>query len=101
MIGNDIVDLHYAKHQSNWQRRGFLDKLFTESEQVFIRNANDSEKVVWLFWSMKESAYKIIARQEKCSFYAPKNAHLGTWPQVSIFVFFVKFLTIRWQVLTS
>ena len=30
MIGNDIVDLSLAAIQSNWQRRGFLEKQFTK-----------------------------------------------------------------------
>ena len=36
MIGNDIVDLKLAKNQSNWQRKGFLEKQFTEEEQKTI-----------------------------------------------------------------
>ena len=33
MIGNDIVDLDLARTQSNWQRKGFLDKIFTKKEK--------------------------------------------------------------------
>ena len=33
MIGNDIVDLNLAKTQSNWQRKGFLERQFTKKEQ--------------------------------------------------------------------
>ena len=28
MIGNDIVDLVQARFQSNWKRKGFVQKLF-------------------------------------------------------------------------
>ena len=35
-IGNDIVDLSLAKIQSNWQRKGFLEKQFTQKEQIEI-----------------------------------------------------------------
>ena len=31
-IGNDIIDLKLAKTQSNWQRKGFLEKQFTQKE---------------------------------------------------------------------
>ncbi|WP_332368793.1 hypothetical protein [Spirosoma telluris] len=40
MIGNDIVDLTQAKQESNWQRKGFLHKLFTlMSNSLFRRQA--------------------------------------------------------------
>lgn len=63
MIGNDIVDLNLAKIQSNWRRRGYLQKVFTcrEREQIFA--SENKEKLIWLFWSMKESAYKAWQRK--------------------------------------
>ena len=36
MIGNDVVDLQLAKTQSNWQRKGFLEKQFTEFEIYYV-----------------------------------------------------------------
>jgi hypothetical protein len=33
MIGNDVVDLALAQKESNWKRKGFLNKLFTSVEQ--------------------------------------------------------------------
>lgn len=62
MIGNDIVDLHLAKNQNDWRRKGYLAKVFNRSEQLLIHNAKDQDKMVWLLWSMKESAYKILNR---------------------------------------
>ncbi|GAA4278717.1 4'-phosphopantetheinyl transferase family protein [Aquimarina mytili] len=58
MIGNDIIDLQLAKKQSNWQRKGWLQKIFTTTEQKYILSSKDPELQVWLFWSMKEAAYK-------------------------------------------
>ena len=63
MIGNDIVDLALAKKESNWKRRGFLDKLFTPKEQLFILNSINPETTVWNLWSRKEACYKIYNRQ--------------------------------------
>ncbi|MDR6967367.1 phosphopantetheinyl transferase (holo-ACP synthase) [Flavobacterium arsenatis] len=63
MIGNDIVDLELAKTESNWKRKGFLEKIFTESEQKIILYSENPEKMVWLLWSCKEAAYKIHNRQ--------------------------------------
>lgn len=63
MIGNDVIDLTLAVTQSNWQRKGFMDKLFTISEQQEIMLSSDPEKSVWIYWSMKEAVYKIYNRQ--------------------------------------
>jgi phosphopantetheinyl transferase (holo-ACP synthase) len=71
MVGNDIVDLQLAKVQSNWQRKGFLEKQFTGSEQKIILNSDDPFLKVWLFWSMKEAAYKCYMQQYQKRFFAP------------------------------
>lgn len=73
MIGNDIVDLAKAKKDSNWQRKGFLDKLFTENEQRFIITSENPEQMVWTLWSKKEAAYKIYNRQSGERFFNPKR----------------------------
>ena len=72
-IGNDIVDLNLAKTQSNWQRKGFLEKQFTQKEQNEILNAENPFLKVWLFWSMKEAAYKCYTQKFKERFFAPQK----------------------------
>jgi len=72
-IGNDIVDLNLAKTQSNWQRPGFLEKQFTQKEQADILKSENPFEQVWLFWSMKEAAYKCHVQQFKKRFFAPKK----------------------------
>ena len=71
MIGNDIVDLALAQTESNWRRKGFLKKIFTLQEQQLIHNATDPERMVWLLWSMKESAYKAAVRKSGNRCFAP------------------------------
>ncbi len=73
MIGNDIVDLTFAKIESNWKRPRFLDKIFTPQEQKYILESQQSEKMVWLFWTMKESAYKLHVQVHGKRFFAPKR----------------------------
>lgn len=63
MIGNDVVDLALAEKESNWRRKGFLDKIFSSSEQLLILNSENQEIMVWNLWSRKEAAYKIYNRQ--------------------------------------
>lgn len=71
MIGNDLVDLEQAAIDSNWTRRGYLDKIYTSQEQELIMKSADPTQMVWLFWSMKEAAYKIYSRQTGIRKYAP------------------------------
>ena len=73
MIGNDVVDILQSRQESNWQRNGFLEKLFTAEEQLFMQQNSNPEIMVWLFWSMKEAAYKIYNRQTKRREYIPKK----------------------------
>ena len=71
MIGNDIIDLKLTAKQSNWKRPRFLNKLFTEKEQHYIRESSNPFETVWLFWSMKESAYKIYMQHGGIRTFAP------------------------------
>ena len=73
MIGNDVIDLSLAKKESNWQRKGFLKKLFSNDEQQLILEALNSFEMVWRLWSMKEAAYKIFTQQHSVRFFAPKK----------------------------
>ncbi len=73
MIGNDIIDLAQSRIESNWQRKGFIEKIFTDEEQLLIQNYAEPEIMVWLLWSMKEAAYKIYNRQTKIREFSPKK----------------------------
>jgi len=80
MLGNDIVDLLLAKTQSNWRRKNYLDKIFTPEEQLLISTASDPDAMVWLLWSMKESAYKIYNRETGIRSFAPKSLKCTVHP---------------------
>lgn len=71
MTGNDIVDLETALKESDWRRKGYLEKIFSPAERFLISSAEDAETMVWLLWTMKESAYKIFSRAEKTRIFAP------------------------------
>lgn len=71
MIGNDIVDFQKAELESNWHRKGYLDKLFNKTEQELIFDSADPNQMVWLFWSMKEACYKSHFRDSGIRSYKP------------------------------
>ncbi|MEP6928924.1 MAG: 4'-phosphopantetheinyl transferase superfamily protein [Flavobacterium sp.] len=71
MIGNDVIDISQSRIESNWKRKGLIEKIFTSEEQLLIANDADPEMMVWLLWSMKEAAYKVYNRQTKIREYIP------------------------------
>jgi len=73
MIGNDLVDLRAASFESNWKREGYLQKLFSESEQALIIAADNPGICIWTLWSMKESAYKVHSRKTGQRKFAPSK----------------------------
>jgi phosphopantetheinyl transferase (holo-ACP synthase) len=73
VTGNDIVDIATATAESNRKRSGFLEKIFTQQEQLYIRDAAMPLQMVWRLWSMKESTYKIYTRQHGGRFFAPQK----------------------------
>ncbi|MBC9932216.1 4'-phosphopantetheinyl transferase family protein [Chitinophaga qingshengii] len=73
MIGNDVVDLSLAATESNWRRRGYLDKVFSPEEQQLIAEATDPDMMVWMLWSAKEAAYKMVHRATRRRTYAPQR----------------------------
>ena len=46
MIGNDIIDLTQSRIESRWQRKGFVEKLFTDKEQRYIKDYEKPETMV-------------------------------------------------------
>jgi phosphopantetheinyl transferase (holo-ACP synthase) len=73
VTGNDIVDIKMAAAESNWRRKGFLEKIFTLQEQAYIKQSTTPDEMVWRLWTMKESAYKIYTRQYGGHFFAPQK----------------------------
>lgn len=73
MIGNDLVDLRQAAADSNWQRKGYLGKIYTPEEQAMILEAAEPSVMVWLLWTMKEAAYKAVNRMTAIRSYSPQS----------------------------
>lgn len=71
MIGNDVIDLRCAQNESNWKRKGFVNKIYTIPEQQIISSASNPDLLVWILWSMKEASYKANNRITAVKEYAP------------------------------
>lgn len=87
MIGNDIVDLALARKESNWKRKGFLDKIFTKNEQLLISSADSPTTMVWNLWTRKEATYKIYNRQMQIRGFFPLQIECFDTETVANFTF--------------
>ncbi|WP_316800458.1 4'-phosphopantetheinyl transferase superfamily protein [Pedobacter frigidisoli] len=73
MLGNDVVDLNLAAKQNNFRRANYLNKIFSPEEQQLVYDSDCADLMVWLIWSMKEAAYKIVNRNTRHRFYNPTS----------------------------
>lgn len=73
MAGNDLVDLQQAARDSDWQRKGYLQKIFLPAEEQLIVTADDPQSMLWLLWTMKEASYKVMNRISGIRSYAPRS----------------------------
>lgn len=71
MIGNDVIDLSLAKHESFPFREGYLEKTCTSNERNYILNNQNSEFAFWKLWSRKEAVYKLARQQGATRGYYP------------------------------
>jgi len=73
MIGNDLVDLRQAALESNWRRKGYLTRICTTEEQRLVLESAKPDEMLWLIWTMKEAACKIVQRSTGIRKYEPLN----------------------------
>lgn len=71
MIGNDIIDIKQTKQTTNWERKGFVQKIFNKEEQKVIQLSPSPFITVWRMWSMKESVYKLHFQKTKKRLFSP------------------------------
>jgi phosphopantetheinyl transferase (holo-ACP synthase) len=62
MIGNDVVDLGDADSRVAGHHPRFDDRVFAPAERALIAAGPEGERVRWLLWAAKESAYKAARR---------------------------------------
>lgn len=73
MIGNDIVDLKPYQAEPRSDKQKFLDRVLTPNEMDSLgKIAFPRESLLWVYWSLKESAYKAIFKEKKPAF-GPKQ----------------------------
>ncbi len=62
LLGNDIVDLNETGVRGKFNDTRFTSRVFTESEQAFVKKSDTPDITLWSMWAAKESAYKVISK---------------------------------------
>jgi hypothetical protein len=63
VIGNDIVDLEDRDAQPGARHPRFDRRVFSVGERRLLESAGSDTRLPWIFWSAKESAYKVARRR--------------------------------------
>ena len=72
MIGNDVVDLGDAESRVAEHHPRFDERVFTAAERELIA-ASPGERMRWLLWAAKESAYKAARRVDARVVFSPRR----------------------------
>jgi len=73
MIGNDIVDLQYSTCNSSDRLNRMAKRILAKSEYDFWQDNERTSQLLWAFWALKESAYKVNFQHSFHRFFAPKK----------------------------
>ncbi len=61
-IGNDIVDLSNPDIVDQHKKERFINRVLDVSEREELYKSDDPKKMLWLMWSGKEAAYKVLKK---------------------------------------
>jgi hypothetical protein len=72
MVGNDVVDLGDAESRSEAHHPRFDARVFAGPELRALDACADSERLRWILWAAKESAYKAARRVDATTVFSPR-----------------------------
>ena len=70
MLGNDVVDLDDPETRQRRHPR-FDARVFGAPERALIAASPDADRLRWLLWAAKESAYKALRQVDRAAVFAP------------------------------
>jgi phosphopantetheinyl transferase (holo-ACP synthase) len=73
MVGNDVIDLGDREAQPESRHPRFDSRVFTADEYRLIEASRCSNQVRWMLWACKESAYKLVKRQDPATVFSPRT----------------------------
>lgn len=86
MVGNDVVDLGDPEAQPESLHPRFDQRVFTAAERRLIAASASASTMRWLLWAAKESAYKLLKRQQPATVFSPRSFEvaMGRWPSAVV-----------------
>ncbi|MBI3767538.1 MAG: 4-phosphopantetheinyl transferase family protein [Deltaproteobacteria bacterium] len=73
MIGNDVVDLDDPETRSGAHHPRFDARVFCAAERRLLRTSAAVDRLRWILWAAKESAYKAARRVDPYTVFAPER----------------------------
>jgi phosphopantetheinyl transferase (holo-ACP synthase) len=76
-IGNDIISLTDKSNIKSFSNYKYIQKILTERECVFFKQYQNLNFIPYLFWTCKESAYKIAVKAGINKCFLPHQFEVG------------------------
>lgn len=71
MLGNDIVDLKDPETSCGGQHPRFDERVFSARERAALLRSPDRQRVRWVLWAVKESAFKGLIQTQPETVFSP------------------------------
>jgi phosphopantetheinyl transferase (holo-ACP synthase) len=71
VIGNDVVDLRDSETLPGARHPRFDARVFTAGERSALERSGARDRLRWILWAAKESAFKVARRREPDTAFAP------------------------------
>ena len=80
MVGNDVVDLEDEETAPFATHPRFDERVFAPEELRFLESSGARDRLRWVLWAAKESAFKVARKLDPRAIFSPRRAivRLGT-----------------------
>jgi phosphopantetheinyl transferase (holo-ACP synthase) len=73
MVGNDVVDLCCADTLPGATHPGFDARVFAPSERAALTSSAAPNRLRWILWAAKESAFKAARQRDRSVVFSPRR----------------------------
>src|SRR5437899_1651529 len=73
MIGNDVVDLHDPETLAEQRHPRFDERVFSDVERELIAISRAPDRLRWVLWGAKESAFKLARKLDASTVFSPRR----------------------------
>jgi 4'-phosphopantetheinyl transferase superfamily len=73
MVGNDVVDLEDSETVPGATHPRFDERVFAAEEIECLRRSRAPDRLRWVLWAAKESAYKVAKKLDPRTIFSPRR----------------------------